>query len=152
MNFTPNEIQNLVFRKSVMGFNEDMVTEVLEKVTEDYTTYIKEIVKYKDKIEVLNESLKQYNSMKDTLQNSIIMAQQASEDIISNAQNKADNIIKDAEMRAKEMLEQASSEVLKIKFEYENLKKQMEVYKIKIESTIRAQLKMLETEDNEKNF
>ena len=42
MNFTPNDIQNLVIRRSFFGYNQDQVQEILDKVIEDYSEYIRE--------------------------------------------------------------------------------------------------------------
>ena len=70
MNFTPNDLQNLRFKKAVYGYSEDMVNEALDKVIEDYDTIIRENRELKEKIELLNESLKNYRSMEELPQNS----------------------------------------------------------------------------------
>ena len=57
MNYTPNDLQNLTFKKSFMGYSEDMVNDVLDKIIEDYTAYIRENVELKDKLALLNEGL-----------------------------------------------------------------------------------------------
>ena len=144
MNFTPNDVQNLMFRKSMMGYNEDQVLEVLDKVIEDYSEYIRENIKLRDKIEQLNDRLLEYKSIETTLQNSLVIAQQTSEDIVKNAEAKAENIIKASDMKAQQILDDANKEVIKVRFEYEQLKREMEVYRAKVESILSAQLKFLQ--------
>ena len=62
MNYTPNELQNLTFKKSVRGYSEDMVNEVLDKIIEDYTAYIHENRELKDKLEALNQAIQHYKN------------------------------------------------------------------------------------------
>jgi cell division initiation protein len=69
MNYTPNDLQNVSFKKNIMGYSEDQVNEVLDKVIEDYGEYIHENVELKDKIAVLNEGMQHYKRIEDSLQN-----------------------------------------------------------------------------------
>ena len=55
MNYTPNDLQNITFKKSFMGYNEDMVNEVLDKVIEDFSAYIHENIELKDRMAQLEE-------------------------------------------------------------------------------------------------
>ncbi len=151
MNFTPNDLQNLTFKKSIMGYSEDAVNEVLDKIIEDYTAYIRENIELKDRIAVLNEGIQHYKNMEESLQNTLIVAQQTSEEIKKNAYEKAANIIKEAEIKAQKIINDANQEVIRIKFEYEELKKKMHIYKSKAETLLLSQLEILksmgETED-----
>lgn len=143
MNFTPNDLQNLTFKKSFMGYSDDAVNDVLDKVIEDYSAYIRENVELKDKVSVLNESIQHYKRIEESLQNTLLVAQQTSEDIKKNAYDKAENIIKDAELRAQRVLNDANGEVMKIKFEHEDLKKRLHIFKSKAETLLISQLEVL---------
>ena len=74
MNYTPNDLQNLTFKKSFMGYSEDMVNDVLDKIIEDYTVYIRENVELKDKLALLNEGLQHYKTIEESLQNTLLRA------------------------------------------------------------------------------
>ncbi len=143
MNYTPNELQNLTFKKSVRGYSEDMVNEVLDKIIEDYTAYIHENRELKDKLETLNQAIQHYKNIEESLQNTLIVAQQTSEDIKKNGYMKAENIIKEAEIKAQKIINDANQEVIKIKFEYEDTKKKLHVYKSKAEALLHSQLEVL---------
>ncbi|NLL04477.1 MAG: DivIVA domain-containing protein [Clostridiaceae bacterium] len=143
MNYTPNELQNLTFKKSVRGYSEDMVNEVLDKIIEDYTAYIHENRDLKDKLETLNQAIQHYKNIEESLQNTLIVAQQTSEDIKKNGYMKAENIIKEAEIKAQKIINDANQEVIKIKFEYEDTKKKLHVYKSKAEALLHSQLEVL---------
>ena len=143
MNYTPNELQNLTFKKSVRGYSEDMVNGVLDKIIEDYTAYIHENRELKDKLETLNQAIQHYKNIEESLQNTLIVAQQTSEDIKKNGYMKAENIIKESEIKAQKIINDANQEVIKIKFEYEDTKKKLHIYKSKAESLLHSQLEVL---------
>jgi len=119
-------LENLTFKRSVVGgYSEDMVNEVLDKIIEDYVAYIRENIELKDKVAMLNEAIAHYKNIEESLQNTLLMAQQTSEEIKRNSYQKAENIIKEAEIKAQKMIDEANQEVLKIKFEYEELKRKL---------------------------
>jgi cell division initiation protein len=143
MNYTPNDLQNLVFKKTLMGYNEDQVNEVLDKVIEDFSAYVHENIELKDRISVLNEGIQHYKVIEESLQNTLIVAQQTSEDIKRNAYEKAENIIKEAEIKAQRQLYDANQEVVKIRFEYEEMRKRLHIFKSKSETLLLSQLEIL---------
>lgn len=143
MNFTPNDLQNIVFKKNFMGYNEDQVNEVLDKVIEDYSAYIHENIELKDKLALLNEGLQHYKNIEESLQNTLLVAQQTSEDIKNNAYEKAANVIKEAEIKAQKIVNDANQEVVKIKYEYEEMRKSLHIFKSKSETLLLSQLEIL---------
>lgn len=143
MNYTPNDLQNLTFKKHFMGYSEDMVNDVLDKVIEDYSAYIRENVELKDKLALLNEGLQHYKTIEEALQNALLVAQQTGEDIKKNAYEKAENVIREAEIRAQKLINDANQEVVKIKFEFEDSKKKLHMFKSKCEMLLMSQLELL---------
>ncbi len=144
MNFVPNDLQNIAFKKSVMGYNILQVEDVLLKVVEDLSEMIKENSKLKEKLEDTQDKVKYYKTIENNLHNSLIIAQQTSEEIISNARESAENIVKEAELKAQQIVDEAHKEVLGVKFEYERIRRELNAYRAKIESTIKSQLKLLD--------
>jgi cell division initiation protein len=143
MNYTPNDLQNITFKKSIMGYNEDMVNEILDKVIEDFTAYIHENIELKDRLSVLNEGIQHYKNIEESLQNTLIIAQQTGEDIKKNAYEKAENIIKEAENKSQKMINEVNQEVVRIRFEYEDLRKKLHIFKAKSETLLLSQLEVL---------
>ena len=118
MNFVPNDLQNIVFRKSLLGFNAMQVDDVLDKVVEDLAELIKENTRLKEKLDDSQEKIKYYKGIENSLQNSLIVAQQTSDEIVSNAKKNAENIIKEAELQGRHIIEEANKEVIGAQFEY----------------------------------
>lgn len=143
MNYTPNDLQNITFKKNFMGYSEDMVNDVLDKVIEDYSAYIRENVELKDKLALLNDGLQHYKTIEESLQSALLVAQQTGEDIKKNAYEKADNVIHEAEIRAQKIINEANQEVVKINFEYEDMKKKLHLFKTKCEMLLMSQMDSL---------
>ncbi|ACL74981.1 DivIVA domain-containing protein [Ruminiclostridium cellulolyticum] len=143
MNYTPNDLDNIKFKKNFMGYNEDQVNEVLDSVIQDYELYIKENIELKDRISVLNEGIQHYKNIEESLQNTLIVAQQTGEEIKKNSYEKAENIIKEAELKAQRVINDANQEVIKIRFEYEEMKKRLHLFKTKSETLLLSQLELL---------
>lgn len=143
MNFTPNDLQNIRFKKTVYGYSEDMVNEVLDKVIDDYSAYIRENMELKEKLDLLNESLQHYRSIEELLQNSLVVAQKTGEEVKKNAYDKAANIIAEAEMKAQKIINAANEEAAKIKLQHQELKGSIKVFRSKCESLIHSQLEIM---------
>ena len=143
MNFTPNDLQNITFKKGMRGYSEDAVNDVLDKVLEDYSAYIRENVELKDKLALLNDGLQHYKTIEESLQNTLLVAQQTGEDIKKNAYEKAENVIREAEVRAQKIINEANQEVIKIKFEYEDMSKKLYIFKSKCEMLLMSQMELL---------
>ena len=151
MNYTPNDLDNIKFKKNFMGYNEDQVNEVLDSVIQDYELYIKENIELKDRISVLNEGIQHYKNIEESLQNTLIVAQQTGEEIKKNSYEKAENIIKEAELKAQRIINDANQEVIKIRFEYEDMKKRLHIFKTKSDTLLLSQLELLKQVFNTDN-
>lgn len=143
MNYTPNDLDNIKFKKGLRGYDEDQVNDVLDNVIQDYEMYIKENIELKDRISVLNEGIQHYKNIEESLQNTLVVAQQTGEEIKKNSYQKAENIVKEAELKAQKMINDANQEVIKIRFEYEEMKKRLHIYKTKSETLLLSQLELL---------
>lgn len=149
MNYTPNDLDNIKFKKGLRGYVEDQVNDVLDNVIQDYEMYIKENIELKDRISVLNEGIQHYKNIEESLQNTLVVAQQTGEEIKKNSYQKAENIVKEAELKAQKMINDANQEVIKIRFEYEEMKKRLHLYKTKSETLLLSQLELLKQMFNE---
>lgn len=141
---TPIDIQNQDFGVKLRGYNADEVDDFLDMVGSDYEKLYKENIELRDKVSSLAKEVEKYKSMEDTLQNSIILAQGAAEDIKKNASEKADNIINEAHNKSEDILRQTNADILARKNELSALKMEVESYKTRIKGTCAALLELLE--------
>ena len=146
---TPLDIENQRFSKSLKGYNLDEVDDFLDQLTIDYEKLYKENNELRNKEELLEKDLEHYKSVEQTLQNTLIMAQQTADDIKANAQSRADQIIRDAQSEARRATDEIAKEEFEIRKRTEELKRQFNVYKAKMEALLISQLEMLQ--DNKEN-
>lgn len=140
---TPLELEKNEFKGGI-GYSKKSVNEFYAKVREDYEKLYKENIELKDKINLLNEGIGQYKAMEEVLKTSMINAQTSAEEIKKNAQDKATNIIQEAEFLAQKNREFSNQEVIDAKAEAENIRKEMQVYKSKVEAILKSQLELLQ--------
>ncbi len=137
---TPLEIENRKFKREFSGYSKVEVQEFLNVISESYELIYKENLANKDKINMLSNAIKQYKSMEETLQSAILVAQSAGDEVVQNAKKRAENIIAEAEQKASQLLSDASREVTRISYEYEDMKRNVEVFRTRIISLLTAQL------------
>lgn len=148
---TPLDIQNKEFGREFRGYSMQEVDEFLNLVIDGYERLYKENMEAKDSITKLNENLKQYKNIENTLQSALVVAQSASEQVQKNAEEKAENIVADANNRAKEIIANSFEEVKKLEYRYEELKRSIDVYRAKMTALLESQLgilKKVETSDS----
>ncbi len=139
----PLEVEEKKFTKQMRGYNKEEVDEFIAEVARDYEKLYKESLAAKDKIATLTDAVKQYKTMEDTLQQAIIVAQSAGEEVKKNAYAKAENIIKDAQNRASEIVNDAGKEVTKVNYEYEEMRRNVEIFRTRIISLLTSQLSIV---------
>ena len=141
---TPLDIENKKFSKQMMsGYSVDEVDEFLDEITADYEKLYKESSEAKNKIEDMQEDMAKYKNIENTLNNTLIMAQTAAEDVKNLAKQQAEAILNEAQANAKQAVSELEKEITMKQRELEELQKQFDVYKAKMESLLISQLELL---------
>ena len=140
---TPLDIENKRFSKKINGYSVEEVDEFLDEVTADYEKLYKENKELKDNTEVLHNDVGQYKNIESTLQNTLVIAQKTADEIQSVAKQQAEQIIKDAEYQAKTRIDELNTQIMIKEKEIDELKKQFNVYKAKMESLLISQLELI---------
>lgn len=141
---TPNDIQNRKFKTSAVGYKKDEVDEFMGLVISEFETLYKQNITLTDKINMLSDAVKQYKSMEAALQNTIVTAQNVSEELKRTAQLNAEAITKEAEQTAAGMISKATEEVNRLKAQYDAVKQEFDIYKTKIKTVVEAQLRTID--------
>lgn len=141
---TPLDIQNKEFKRVFRGYDIESVETFLDEILEEYERIYKQNSELKDKVELLSDHLRQYNTMEETLKSTLIVAQTTAEEVTVAARQKGENIIDDAQLKAEDIINDAHKEVENIKSEYETLKEEIYIFKTRYKSFIESQLLSLE--------
>jgi cell division initiation protein len=141
---TPLDIENKKFSKQMMnGYSVEEVDDFLDDLTSDYSKSYKEATELKAKVEELSKSLEHYKTIEETLQNTLVMAQTTADDVKKIAQQQADQIINEAKATAQKQVGDLDNEIIGKKKELEDVKKQFDIYKAKMEALLISQLELL---------
>ena len=142
--YTPLDIENKKFAKQMMnGYSVEEVDNFLDELTLDYEKLYKQSNESENKISELEASIAKYRSLESTLQSTLVMAQSAADEVKKTAQQQADQIIRDAQSEARAQLMELEQQITIKTKELEEMKKQFDVYKAKMESLLISQLELL---------
>ena len=151
---TPLDIENKKFAKQMMnGYSVEEVDDFLDELTVDYTKNYKEVSELRTKVEELNSSLAQYKTIESTLQNTLVIAQTTAEEVKNVAKQKADQIVEEAKAGVQKQVDELNSQIIMKQKELDDIKKQFDIYKAKMEALLISQLELLkDINKNEENM
>jgi cell division initiation protein len=149
MRITPMDIEQQEFSRSFRGYNEEEVDDFLDKIVKDYEELINENVKLNEEIEKMQEKLKEFSEIEETLRSALLNAQKSAEEMKGRVESEAKIIIEKAEMEAKSLKQQVFQREDLVKNEIDNLRRYKFIFKEKFKSMLNLYLKMLENEEFE---
>ncbi|AJD31628.1 MULTISPECIES: DivIVA domain-containing protein [Clostridium] len=142
MKITSMDITNKQFKKSMRGYNCDEVDEFLDKISEDYEELYKDNSSLRERVNTLEERLNHYDKMEETIQNTLLLAQNAAEQAKETAQKEADLIIKNANDSAKRVIEKSQEDVMKINDEFQYTKQEFNKFRNRYKTFMKTQMDM----------
>lgn len=146
MPLTPLDIHNKEFGRKFRGYDEDEVNEFLDQVIKDYEALIRENKDLQNQVAGMNEKLDHFSNIEETLSRSIVVAQEAADELRNNSKKEAQLILKEAEKNADRIINESLAKSRKIALEMEELRKQATIYRTRFRTLLEAQLEMLKEE------
>ncbi|GGA20982.1 DivIVA domain-containing protein [Paenibacillus physcomitrellae] len=146
MPLTPLDIHNKEFSRRLRGYDEDEVNEFLDQVIKDYEIVIRENKELQNQLLAVQEKLDHFANIEETLSKTIIVAQEAADEVRNNAKKEAQLIIKEAEKNADRIINESLSKSRRVSLEVEELKKQASIYRARFRTLVEAQLELLSQE------
>ncbi|TMV46645.1 DivIVA domain-containing protein [Paenibacillus mesophilus] len=146
MPLTPLDIHNKEFGRRLRGYDEDDVNEFLDQIIKDYEMYIRENKELQNQVAALQERLDHFANIEETLSKTIIVAQEAADEVRNNSKKEAQLIVKEAEKNADRIINESLAKSRKIALEIEELKKQASIYRTRFKTLVEAQLELLGTD------
>lgn len=147
MALSPLDIHNKEFAYGFRGYDKDEVNSFLDQIIKDYELTIREKTALKNKVSDLEERLGHFIEIEETLNKSIVIAQETADELKNNARNEAKLIIKEAEKNADRIVDEALSKSRKIAMETEELSRQAKVFRTRFKMLIDGQYEMLNNQD-----
>ena len=154
MSLTPLDIHNKEFHTKLRGYDQDEVNDFLDQIIKDYELVLKENAHLTESLKQSQEKLKYFNDLKDSLNQSIIVAQEAADKVKANSQREAEiinreaqkqgqDIIDQANEKARHIIDEASKKSKRLALETDDLRKQARIFRQKLQVMLESQLEVV---------
>jgi len=130
---TGMEIRNQQFGKKMRGYNPEEVKNFIYNLAQDYENLYSENVVLRENIQKVKYELDHYRKLEETMNNSLILAQQTAEMIKSNAQ-------KESEM----ILEESRKKIAETFHVYQEVLQRLNMMTAEIKAQLSGEMEMLE--------
>ena len=149
---TPLDIENKRFAKQMMnGYSVEEVDDFLDEIGVDYAKKNKELTEANRKIEEISAEMEKYKTLESTLQNTLVMAQSTAEEVKKVANQQAEQILTEAKSSAQKEVDSLEQQITYKRKELEDVQKQFDIYKAKMESLLISQLELIKDINKENN-
>ena len=154
MKLTPMDINNKEFKRGLRGYNPEEVDEFLDEVVENYEELYKDNSKLREKVASLTEQIEHYSKIESTIQNTLVLAQNAADQEKSSAEKEAELVVKNANETAQRIVDKAHADVIQINDEYDRVKQEFIKFRAKFRNFINTQLETFDDleKDVTKNY
>ena len=125
---TSLDVVNQSFKKSLLGYDAAEVDEFLDHVAETLQFYNQRTKELERDLAAKEESLAEYDRMKDVLHEALLMAQKSADDRVKSAREQANKIIADAKEQADAMCREAASEAERLRAGVEQIRNIRDMY------------------------
>ena len=154
MKLTAMDINNKEFKRGLRGYSVEEVDEFLDQVVENYEELYKENSRLKESLSRVNEKLEHYEKLEATIQNTLLLAQNAADQAKESSEKQAELIIGNANETAQRILDKAHGDVISINDEYEKVKEEFIKFRAKLRGFMNTQLQTFDEleKDLTKNY
>ena len=135
MAITPNDIHNKDFSTKFKGFDPEEVNDFLEEVKKELETLIRDNKDLEKRVKFNEEKVEYFNSIQETLNKSILVAQEAADRLRENARKDAEIIVFEAE------------KATEINRETDLIKKETRIFRQRLQILTQTQLDMIKNEE-----
>ena len=153
MAITALDIKDKQFTTKFRGYNEQEVDECLDIIVDDYEDLVRDNRELSTRVKELEEKLAYFDEMKESLSQSVILAQDTAEkvkasaadesaNLINKANFNATHLIEEAKSKASEILRDATDEAKRVAIETEELKRQSRVFHQRLLAAVEGQLNL----------
>lgn len=147
MAITPLDIQHKEFSVKMKGYKKEEVDDFLQELKNNYEKILKENRELQKKLDFSEEKIEYFKNLQDTLNKSIVVAQDAADRLKENARKEAEIILFEAERSADNLLKEAAGKATKINQETDEVRKESRNFKQKLNLLVESQLNLIQNEE-----
>lgn len=143
MKLTPLDIKKQEFKKVMRGYDPVEVNAFMEMLASEMTELLKENKDLKEQVLQNDVQIRDFRQMEKTLQQTLVQAQEASGKTIENARKEGQLVVQEAELKANQILDQARSDLLRIREEISTLKSKRESIASRLKVLLNSELELI---------
>ena len=144
MNITPLDITQKQFRRRMRGLDAEEVEAFLALVAVEFEALVKENGALRENNQRISESVAELKSRERALQETLVTAQRASQEIRDAARKEAEITLSDAELQAEKIVQAAHGRFLRIVDDINELKRQRIQFETNVRTLVESHVKLLE--------
>ena len=144
MNITPLDITQKQFRRVFRGLDPEEVEAFLGLVAVELEALLKDYANLNDDAQRKAEQLAEFRERERALQETLVAAQKASEEIRDSARKEAEITISDAELQAEKIVQAAHTRFLRIVDDINELKRQRLQFETNVRTLVESHVKLLD--------
>lgn len=144
MNITPLDITQKRFKKTFRGLDGEEVEGFLSLVAAEFEGLVREVTALREAGQRKDEELAEHRGRERALQETLVAAQKASEEIRESARKEAEITLADAELQAEKIVQSAHGRFLKIVDDVAEVKRQRIQFEAGLKTLVESHLKLLE--------
>ncbi|MCD2136587.1 DivIVA domain-containing protein [Salinicoccus halitifaciens] len=129
------------------GLDEKEVRDHLRKIQAEIDERDKRIAQLEEMLDEREENISSFRSVETSINEAILTAQRAGDDMKEAARERANEIIAAAESERERIMDEAMSRARHIGSQTEDMKRQSKVFRARFKMLVQAQLDLLESDD-----
>ena len=158
MTVSAEDITNKTFDTKMRGFNQSEVRDYLNEVAQTVQELNEKNRELSEMVKANEEKLKYFTDLKDSLNKSILVAQEAADKVKNNAkkeaeimvreaQKQATDIVSEANEKANAVIEECTNSTRKLTTETNDLNKQTRIFRQRLQVMLESQLDVVKSND-----
>ncbi len=144
MNITPLDITQKQFRRTFRGLDPEEVEAFLGLVAVEFEALVKDVMALREDNQRKAEEIGEHRSRERALQETLVAAQKASEEIRESARKEAEITVSDAELQAEKIVQAAHTRFLRIVDDINELKRQRLQFETNVRTLVESHVKLIE--------
>ncbi|MDO9117540.1 MAG: DivIVA domain-containing protein [Nitrospira sp.] len=149
MKITPLDIQQMVFRTKLRGYDREEVNRFLEELAQTVESLNRDNAMLRERLAMTEQQVSELKRTETTLSNTLVAAQSLADDVKRSANRDAELIVKEAELKAGEVIRQARVELGETQRDLSQLQKQRLLMVERMRATLHTFERMLDVESAE---
>lgn len=131
------------FSTSLFGFNKEEVREFVKEYTTEYESLLNKLKNQDMELENLKTSLAKYQNLEDTLNKTILIAEDTSSQIKKLAREEGKNIVEEAKKNGSRIINDALIKANEIERDAEELQRRVVNFKRKFKQAIETEVEVI---------